>query len=91
MPKLSKEAKEVIRGIQRQLGLSDKSVDKILRHVESNSQAEAAATGEEMRRELLKRLREQKERGLKFGRADILEFLGQDEDELPPEFEELLN
>jgi hypothetical protein len=90
MPKLSKQAKQAVHDIHSYLGLSAKSADKILRHVESSSEAESEATSKEMRQELLERLREQKKQGIKFGRADILEFLGQDEDELPPEFEELL-
>jgi hypothetical protein len=90
MPKLSKEAKAAISDIHSYLGLSDKSADKLIRHVEAGSKAESEATAKEMRQELLERLREQKKQGIKFGRADILEFLGQDEDELPPEFEELL-
>ena len=71
-------------------GFSDKSADKVLRHIQAGSEAEATSTAKEMRQDLLERLREQKKRGIRFGRADILEFLGQDEDELPPEFEELL-
>ena len=90
MKKLSKEDEAAIREVLRLQGLSDKSADKMLRHIQAASEVEAASTAKDMRQDLLERLREQKKQGIKFDRADILEFLGQDDDELPPEFEELL-
>jgi hypothetical protein len=90
MPKLSKDDEAAIREVLLLQGFSDKTAHKILRHVQAASEVEAAATDKEMCQDLLERLREQKKQGVKFCRADILEFLGQDDDELPPEFEELL-
>jgi hypothetical protein len=90
MPKFSKEHEEALKEVMRMQGFGDKSADKVLQHIQAGSGAETTSTAKEMRQDLLERLREQKRRGVRFGRADILEFLGQDEDELPPEFEELL-
>ena len=91
MPKLSKDDEAALKEVFRLQGLSDKSADKMLRVIQAGSEAEAASAAKEIRQDLLERLKEQKKQGIKFGKADILEFLGQDEDELPPEFQELLD
>jgi hypothetical protein len=91
MPKLSKDDEAALKEVFRLQGLSGKSADKMLRVIQAGSEAESASAAKEMRQDLLERLREQKKQGIKFGRADILEFLGQDDDQLPPEFQELLD
>lgn len=91
MPKLSKEKEEVLRELLRFQGCSDKMADKILRATQAETREEGESANKAMQQQLLEELREQKKKGTKFGRADILEALGRDDDELSPEFEELVD
>jgi hypothetical protein len=91
MPKLSKEKEQAIRELLRFQGASDKMADTILQAAQAETEQEGASATKAMHQQLLEELREQKRKGIKFGRADILEFLGQDEDVLPPEFEQLVD
>lgn len=91
MPKLSKEKEQAIKELLRMQGCSDKMAARILRAAQAETAQEGAAATRAMQRQLLEQLKEQKKRGIRFSRADILEFLGRDDDELPSEFELLVD
>ena len=92
MPKLSKAKQQAIRELLRFQGASDKMADVILRAAQAETAQEGASANRAMQQQLLEHLKEQKKQGIKFGRADILEFLGREfDDELPSEFEQLVD
>lgn len=91
MPKLSKEKEQAIKELLRFQGCSDKMAARILRAAQAETAQEGAAATKAMQQQLLVELKEQKKRGIRFSRADILEALGRDDDELPSEFELLVD
>lgn len=88
MPKFSKIKKKEIGGLLQEMGLSGSMVSAVLRSAQTESEQEATAATKELHRQLLKDLSRQHKQGVKFCKADLQEFLGQDE--IPPEFRELL-
>jgi hypothetical protein len=80
MPKLPDAAKNELREAMRMQGLTDKFIDNYFRGIESDGETQ-------QNQQILEMLKEQ---GRKFSKAEILEFLGSDGNEIPPEFNELL-
>lgn len=91
MPKLTKEKQQAIKELLRFQGCSDKMAARILQAAQAETRQEGMAATRAMQKQLLEELKEQKKRGIRFSRADILEALGRDDDELPSEFELLVD
>lgn len=63
-------------------------ISAVLRSVEAETDEEGTAATKELHQQLLEDLKQQHKEGVQFGKADLQEFLGQDE--IPPEFKPLL-
>jgi hypothetical protein len=88
MPKFSKNKKKIIGGLLQEMGCSESMTDVILRSAQAETEQEGISATKDLHRVLLENLRQQQKQGIRFGEADLQEFLGQDE--IPPEFQELL-
>lgn len=70
------------------MGCSETMANSVLRSAQAETEQEGAIATRDLHRVLLENLRQQKKQGIRFGEADLQEFLGQDE--IPPKFQELL-
>jgi hypothetical protein len=88
MPKLSQAKKKILGALLQKMGSSKSMTDAILRGVQAETDQEGVAATKEIHRQLFKDLKQQHKEGVRFGKVDLQEFLGQDE--IPPEFKPLL-
>jgi hypothetical protein len=88
MPKLSRAKKKILGALLQQMGSGESMTNAVLRSIDAETDQEGEAAAKELHRELLKDLKQQHKEGVQFGKADLQEFLGQDE--IPPQFKPLL-
>jgi len=88
MPRFSKNKKKVIGGLLQEMGCSESMTGAILQAAQAETEQEAASATKEIHRQLFQNLSQQHKQGVRFNKAELQEFLGQDE--IPPEFQELL-